>query len=44
MSVLLGEPDRVERIRAAAAHADATTRELIENEPLFRGSGAPAPN
>jgi choline-sulfatase len=41
VSVLLGEPDRVERIRAATAHADATTRGLIENEPLFRDAAAP---
>ena len=36
VSVLLGEPDRAERIARARAHADATTRELIERERLFK--------
>lgn len=36
VSVLLREPDSEERIRAAAARADAATRDLIANEPLFR--------
>jgi arylsulfatase A-like enzyme/thioredoxin-like negative regulator of GroEL len=35
VSVLLGEPDRRARIEAARRGADATTRELIENERLF---------
>jgi choline-sulfatase len=39
VAVLLGEADRAERIRAARREADATTRELIEREPLFRGEG-----
>jgi len=34
-SVLLDEPDRADRIRAALAHADATTRPLILRERLF---------
>jgi len=37
VSVLLAEPDREQRIRLAYGHADETTRQLIENEPLFRG-------
>jgi arylsulfatase A-like enzyme/Tfp pilus assembly protein PilF len=37
VSVLLGEPDRGERARRALAAADATTRPLVEREPLFRG-------
>ncbi len=36
VSVLLNEPDRAERIEAARRLADATTRELIENERLFQ--------
>jgi arylsulfatase A-like enzyme/Tfp pilus assembly protein PilF len=36
VGVLLGEPDRARRVRLAAERADPTTRELIENEPLFR--------
>jgi choline-sulfatase len=36
VSVLLGEPDRSERIALARQHADASTRPLIENERLFR--------
>jgi arylsulfatase A-like enzyme len=36
VSVLLHEPDARTRIDAARAHADATTRELIERERLFR--------
>ena len=39
VSVLLGEPDRARRVRLAAERADPTTRELIENEPLFRDLG-----
>jgi hydroxypyruvate isomerase len=35
VSVLLGEPDRAERIEAARKRADATTRELIARERLF---------
>ena len=37
VSVLLGEPDQAARIASARQHADATTRELIERERLFRG-------
>jgi choline-sulfatase len=37
VSVLLGEPDREERVRAAYREADATTRELIARETLFQG-------
>ena len=37
VSVLLGEPDRQERIRAARAGANATTRRLIAGERLFQG-------
>jgi choline-sulfatase len=36
VSVLLQEPDRAERIAAARRAADATTRELIARERLFR--------
>ena len=36
VSVLLGEPDREERVRAAYRAADAQTRPLIERESLFR--------
>jgi choline-sulfatase len=36
VSVLLGEPDRARRIEEARLGADATTRELIANERLFR--------
>jgi choline-sulfatase len=36
VAVLLAEPDRAERIRAARAAADETTRPLIASEPLFR--------
>jgi tetratricopeptide (TPR) repeat protein len=35
VSVLLGEPDRAQRIEAARKRADATTRELIARERLF---------
>lgn len=35
-SVLLAEPDRVERVRLAYRHRDAMTQQLIENEALFR--------
>lgn len=38
VSVLLGEPDAAQRIAAARARADATTRPLIENERLFRAT------
>lgn len=37
VSVLLGEPDRRDRIRAALAAADESTRPLIERERLFDG-------
>ena len=37
VSVLLNEPDRAQRIAAARNGADATTRELIAQERLFRG-------
>jgi tetratricopeptide (TPR) repeat protein len=37
VSVLLGEPDRAERIARAKARADGTTRELIAKEKLFAG-------
>jgi len=36
VAVLLGEPDREERIRLATRRADDTTRRLIDNEALFR--------
>jgi choline-sulfatase len=36
VSVLLNEPDRAARIERARAGADATTRELIAREQLFR--------
>lgn len=36
VSVLLREPDAAARIAAARASADATTKELIERERLFR--------
>jgi choline-sulfatase len=36
VSVLLNEPDSAARIAAARARADATTRELIARETLFR--------
>lgn len=36
VSVLLAEPDRAAHIRAARAHADATTRPLIQSERLFQ--------
>ena len=36
VSVLLNEPDRAARIALARKHADATTRELIASEKLFR--------
>ena len=35
VSVLLAEPDRAERVRAALAGGDARTRELIAKERLF---------
>lgn len=36
VGVLLNEPDRGERIERARRHADATTRELIAREQLFK--------
>ena len=36
VGVLLHEPDAVAHIDAARQHADATTRELIARERLFR--------
>jgi arylsulfatase A-like enzyme/Tfp pilus assembly protein PilF len=36
VSVLLHEPDKASRIESARQHADATTRELIVRERLFR--------
>ena len=36
VSVLLNEPDRAARIEAARRHADASTRQLVANERLFR--------
>jgi choline-sulfatase len=36
VSVLLHEPDQAARIERARAHADATTRELVARERLFR--------
>jgi tetratricopeptide (TPR) repeat protein len=41
VSVLLNEPDRAARIEAARRRADATTRELIAAERLFRGVRTP---
>jgi choline-sulfatase len=38
VSVLLHEPDQADRIALARQHADATTRELIARERLFRPS------
>jgi arylsulfatase A-like enzyme/Tfp pilus assembly protein PilF len=40
VSVLLGEPDRQERIRLAEELADDTTRPLIAREPLFAAAGS----
>jgi choline-sulfatase len=37
VSVLLGEPDRRERVRAAWEHADPATRRLMTSERLFVG-------
>jgi tetratricopeptide (TPR) repeat protein len=37
VAVLLGEPDAPERVRRAAAAADATTGPLVAGEALFRG-------
>ena len=37
VSVLLKEPDAAARIAAAKAHADATTRPLIQSERRFKG-------
>jgi len=36
VSVLLNEPDRAARIDAARRHADPTTRDLVNQERLFR--------
>ena len=36
VSVLLHEPDQAARIDLARRRADATTKELIANERLFR--------
>jgi hypothetical protein len=36
VAVLLHEPDAQQRIAAARQHADATTRELIAKDALFR--------
>jgi hypothetical protein len=36
VSVLLNEPDRAARIDQARRRADATTRELIARERLFK--------
>jgi tetratricopeptide (TPR) repeat protein len=41
VSVLLNEPDQVARIEAARRRADATTRELITSERLFRAPRTP---
>jgi choline-sulfatase len=41
LSVLLQEGDRNERVRQALAGADATTRELIQGDPLFAGLPPP---
>jgi arylsulfatase A-like enzyme/tetratricopeptide (TPR) repeat protein len=41
VSVLLNEPDRAVRIAAARQHADATTRDLIARERLFKGVRTP---
>lgn len=46
VSVLLGEPDRDQRIQLARDNADATTAPLIANESLFRRplqEGGPLP-
>jgi choline-sulfatase len=40
VSVLLNEPDRAARIEAARRGADATTRDLVARERLFRAPGA----
>ena len=37
VSVLLHEPDQGQRIELARQRADATTRELIASERLFKG-------
>lgn len=37
VSVLLGEPDWQNRVRRAYELGDPGTRQMIENEPLFRG-------
>ncbi len=41
VSVLLGEPDRAERVAEAYRHADDRTRPLIEHEKLFQGIPLP---
>jgi choline-sulfatase len=37
VSVLLAEPDRAEKVKAAQAKADPESRRLIQNEKLFAG-------
>jgi choline-sulfatase len=37
VSVLLAEPDRAEKVKAALAKADPESRRLIQNEKLFAG-------
>jgi tetratricopeptide (TPR) repeat protein len=37
VAVLMNEPDWRERVRRAQESSDETTRQLIEQEPLFRG-------
>ena len=41
VSVLLGEPDRDQRIQLARDNADAVTAPLIANEKLFRPPPSP---
>jgi tetratricopeptide (TPR) repeat protein len=41
VSVLLGEPDQAARIETARRRADATTRDLIAREQLFRAARRP---
>ena len=38
LSVILGEPDRENRIRLAYEAADQEIREFIVNDPLFQGA------
>ncbi|HSO23248.1 MAG TPA: hypothetical protein VLT81_10085, partial [Chondromyces sp.] len=37
VSVLLGEPDRQQKVQLAYRMADPEIRRMIENEPLFAG-------